>query len=214
MLLAGIAHQFDLNCKFERYGWDDAVGHAYTCKVHSLNLTQPKSAITFVKGEHPAGGTNDNVNTFLILEQICEFFPVGVERYFKGLEGLAVQKSGLKKITKSDLKPFGELKSISLFGNELTTLESNLFMYNPKLKLISAFQNRLKYFFSNVFHGLHQLQRVYFNSNPCINEDALNPERIEQLRCRMVESCAATEEMIEFAEVCRVDCCVDNLFID
>lgn len=154
-----------------------------------------------MKGRHPAGESNDNVNTLLIIEQICEFFPVGIDKQFQKLEGVAIQKSGLKKITKNDLRGFANLKSISLFGNQLETLESNLFIFNPKLKLISVFSNKLKHVFSNIFDGLNNLERVYFRSNPCISEDGMNKEKIEQLKCKLIENCSVTDEMIEYAEL-------------
>lgn len=195
------AKSFELDCEYEKVGWDDIIGAAFTCKVKNLNITQPKSLITSLRGQHAVGESNDNVNTFLIFEQICDYFPVGVEKYFKNLEGIAVQKSGLKRLTKSDLKPFANLKSISLFGNMLTTLESNLFMFNPKLKLISVFNNKLKHVYPNVFDGLNHLEKVYFSSNPCFNEDGPNPEKIEKVKCKLIESCPATEEMMEYAEI-------------
>lgn len=201
LYLITISHQFELECSFERVGWDDVIGPAYTCKVQNLNVTTPRCLITAMEGRHPLGESNENVNTLLIIEQTCEFFPIGIGKYFKKLEGIAVQKSGLKKITKYDLKDFVNLKSISLFGNELKTIESNLFMFNPKLKLISVFNNKLKHIFSNIFDGLDNLERVYFRSNPCISEDGLNAEKIEQLKCKFIESCSVTDEMKEYAEV-------------
>lgn len=193
-------HQFELDCSFERAGWDDVIGPAYACKVFNLNVTKPKSLITSLRGQHPAGFSNDNVNTFLVFEQICEYFPVGIEKNFN-LIGLAVQKSGLKRITKGDLKPFGDLKSISLFGNVLTSLESDLFIFNPKLKLISFFNNHLMHVSGNVFDGISHLERAYFSSNPCINEDVLSSDKIEQLKCKLIESCPETYEMIEHSEI-------------
>lgn len=154
-----------------------------------------------MKGQHPAGESNDNVNTLLIFEQICEFFPVGIENQFQKMEGIAIQKSGLKKITKNDLRGFPKLKSISLFGNQLITLESNLFLFNTELKLVSLFNNKLKHVFSNIFDGLNDLERVYLSSNPCISEEALNAEKLEQLKCKLIENCSVTDEMIEFAEL-------------
>lgn len=200
-MLIVATHQLELHCNYERAGWDDIIGPAYACKVSNLNVTKPRTPITGLRGQHPEGYSNDKVNTFLIFEQICEYFPVGVEKYFKSLTGLAVQKSGLKRITKGDLKPFGNLKSISLFGNELTSLESDLFMFNPKLKLISVFNNHLKHVTRNVFDRISHLERAYFSDNPCINENFLSPDKIEQLKCKLIESCPETDAMIELAEI-------------
>lgn len=165
----------------------------------NVNVTMPKKLITSLRGEHPAGASNDKVNTLLIYEQVCEYFPVGLDKYFKGLLGIAIQKSGLKRITRNDLRPFGDLKSLSLFGNKLTVLESNLFYFNPKLELISLFKNNLQHVSPNILEGLVHLKSIYLNSNPCINEDATTKEKIEQIKCKLIETCPATELMVEFA---------------
>lgn len=147
-------------------------------------------------------GTNDKVvNALLILEQNCEFFPSGVVKYFRDLEGIAVQKSNLKQITKYDLKAFYNLRSISLFGNKLKVIENELFRYNPKLELISLFNNQLQHIFSSAFENLVNLKVLYLNSNPCINSDAQEPAKLDQLKCDLVTKCKVSKEMREFAEV-------------
>jgi hypothetical protein len=79
---------------------------------------------------------DDDINTLLIPEQNCEFFPSGVVTHFKNLEGIVVQKSSLKKITKKDLKGFWNLRS-----NKLKRIENEHFRYSTKLDLISLFNN-------------------------------------------------------------------------
>lgn len=201
MLLISTSHQFEFICKFKTLGWDDSVSPAFGCTAMDVNVTVPKKLITSLRVEHPVGASNDKVNTLLIYEQICEYFPAGLDKYFKGLLGIAIQKSGLKRITRNDLRPFGDLKSLSLFGNKLIVLESNLFYFNPKLELISLFQNNLQHVSPNILDGLVHLRSIYLNSNPCINEDAKTKEKIEQIKSKVLETCPATELMIEFAEV-------------
>jgi Leucine rich repeat len=198
-IFIGVSHQFELNCVFQQTGWDDILigGKAFACKVKNLNITLPQQLITKVLPER-----NDNVvNALLILEQNCEFFPHGIVKYFGNLEGIAVQKSNLKKITKSDLKGFWNLRSISLFGNKLRVIENELFRYNPKLELVSLFKNELQHIFPSAFDNLVNIKILYLNSNPCINQDALEPSKIEKLKCEMVVKCAVTEGMREFAGV-------------
>lgn len=195
------SQQFELECHFERVGWDDVIGPAFSCSAKNLNLTEPKNEITKLSGALPSGETNDKVNTFLVFEQICEFLPVGIARFFKGLEGMAIQKSGLKRITKMDLRPFKGLKSISLYGNKLQSLESNLFIFNPKIKLISLFNNELKQISANVFDGLNSIERVYMSSNPCINENAESFSKIQELRRKFIDNCPVSDEMVEYAQL-------------
>lgn len=194
------SHQFELKCSYGKVGWDDSIVEAFACKTQNLSITQTKQLITKLSDSHPE--TNrDKVNTILIFEQICEFFSTGLERHFKNLSGIAIQYSGLKKITKGDLKHLGNLKSLSLFGNKLECLENDLFRFNPQLELISLFKNNLKHIFPNVFQGLHHLKRVYMNSNPCKNRDYLTREAIEQLKSEAFETCQPTPAMIDYAEL-------------
>lgn len=199
LLLSSASCQHELNCKFQKVGWDDIVRQAFTCTGQNLNFTNPKTKITSINGQLPDGETFDNVNTFLIFEQNCWYFPVGISDFFKKLEGLAIQKSGLKKITKSDLKPFTQLKSLSLYGNQLISLESRLFIFNQKLQLISLFSNKVEHIHPNVFDGLDSLDRVFITFNPCINQNADAREKIEQIKVVMIESCPITENMAEFS---------------
>lgn len=198
LIYAGVSHQFELNCVFEKTGWDDVLlGSAMACKVKNLNVTSPRQMITKVLPE----SKDKVINALLILEQNCEFFPSGVAKYFNNLEGIAVQKSNLKKITKSDLKSFWNLRSISLFGNKLKVIENELFRYNPRLELISLFNNQLQHIFPSAFENLVHLKILYLNSNPCISQDALEPAKLDQLKCELITKCPSTEEMKESAEI-------------
>lgn len=172
------------------------LGSAYACNVKTLNVTMPLQLITKVLPE----ATDRVVNALLILEQNCEFFPSGIIKYFTNLEGIAVQKSNLKKITKGDLKGFWKLRSISLFGNKLKVIENELFRYNPKLELVSLFNNQLQFIFPSAFDLVH-LKILYLNSNPCINQDAIEPKKLSQLKCELVLKCKVTEQMGEFAGI-------------
>lgn len=191
------SYAFELNCVFEKTGWDDILlGSAFACKVKNLNVTT-RQLITKVLPD-----TNDKtVNALLILEQNCELFPSGVLKFFNSLEGIAVQKSNLKKIVKNDLKGFSNLRSISLFGNKLTVIENELFRYNPKLELVSLFNNQLQQIFPSAFDNLVHLKILYLNSNPCISQDALEPTKLDKLKCELVIKCQVTDEMKEFAEI-------------
>lgn len=179
-------------------GWDDVLlGSANACKVKNLNVTT-RQVITKVL---PDKNDKDVVNALLILDQNCELFPSGIAKYFKNLEGIAVQKSNLQKITKSDLKSFFNLRSISLFGNKLKVIENELFRYNPKLELVSLFNNQIRHIFPSAFEILVHLKILYLNSNPCINIDALEPTKLDQLKCDLITKCKVSEEMREFGEV-------------
>lgn len=189
---------FELHCVFENAGWDDILmGSAFACKTKNINVSMPHQVITKL---HPE--SNDkSVNAFLVFDQNFEFFPLGLDKLFKNLEGIAVQKSNLKVISKNDLKGFSNLRSISLYENRLKVIENELFRYNPKLELISLFNNQLQHIFPSAFEHLVHLKVLYLNSNPCINFDATDVSKLEKLKCELVLKCKVTDQMRDFAVV-------------
>lgn len=174
------------------------MGSAMACKTHNLNITKPQQVITKVL---PFPNQQDkSVNAFLVHNQNCEYFP-NISDFFGNIEGIAIQKSNLRKITKKDLKGFKNLKSISLFGNRLKIIENELFRYNPKLELVSLFNNQLQPIFPSAFDNIINLKILYLNSNPCINQDALQSSDIEKIKCEIVSKCKVDEQLREFAEI-------------
>ncbi|CAG9812127.1 unnamed protein product [Chironomus riparius] len=183
-----------LECNFGLDGWDFAVKDAYICRAKTIKFTT-KVLITNVEGQHVSPNTNDRVNAFLIFDQTCEYFPSGIDKFFPKLEGIAVQKSKLKVIKKNDLKPFTELKSLSLHSNQLVTLGFELLKYNKKLQIISIFFNKVTNIAEDIFDGLDELKEVHFQTNICIDITAKNATDIEALKTKIYKNCSSTLDM-------------------
>lgn len=172
----------------------------YKCESSNINITT-QDAITKIEGQHEssqsnAALSNDNVNALRIFEQICHFFPSGIEKFLKNLEGIAVQNSQLRDIRKNDLKPFRELKSLSLYGNNLISLEFGLFVYNKKLELVSIYNNKLLYIASDFFEINSNLKKAIFTGNLCVDFGAFDENEIIILKQKINENCKPTFDMI------------------
>lgn len=195
-----LANSATLNCTFLSDGWDFAVPNAYICRASKVNFTT-KVDITKVEGEHKNFLVNDHVLAIHIVDQICEYFPSGLEKFFQNIQGIAVQKSQLKVIRKADLKPFPKLISLSLYGNQLTTIEYGLFMYNPNLQMLSIFDNKIYAISEDLLDGLSDLKQVHFQGNICIGMFGKSDEEIKKVKDKIAQSCQATEDMKELREM-------------
>lgn len=111
-----------------------------------------------------------------------KFIPKGITIYFRNLTVLVIAKSGLKSVTKSDLKPFPNIKGLYLDKNELEVLEEDLFENNPKLEELNFSENLLKHIAHDILEPLKKLTRADFFTNPCIDFGASNKREIEILK--------------------------------
>lgn len=98
-----------------------------------------------------------DVKAFWIIKEVCHFVPKGIDEFFPTLEVFGIVKSGLRSITKSDLKPFPELSRIALTGNELSFVEYDLFFFNSKLERVTLNDNNIQIIEPNVFKTLPNL---------------------------------------------------------
>lgn len=77
--------------------------------------------------------------------------PKGIGKFFPGISGLSISQSKLKVIDKDDLQPFDRLVVLYLGNNDLESLSSDLFDYNPLLRDLFVY-NKLKSIGSNIFN--------------------------------------------------------------
>lgn len=99
---------------------------------------------------------------------VCLYFPKNLEKFFKNVELIIIQHLKLLEITQSDLKPFKELKYLSLENNNISCIERDLFKFNTELRVIKLNSNKIKYIFSAVLDHLVNLKYLWLNSNECI----------------------------------------------
>lgn len=127
-------------------------------------------------------------------DQIVHHMPSSLEQYFPQLEVLQIWSCGLRSLTKNDIKVFEDLKEVSMSGNEIETLQSDLFAANPKVTKIDFSRNNLKHIGFNLLVPLENLMFVDFYQNFCINDGSRN--RIGTLVRNLRRNCKPTMDML------------------
>lgn len=108
-----------------------------------------------------------------------------------------MQSSKLKVVTQADLKPFTKLRVLHLHGNHLTSLDNNLFDFNPNLVRVDFRHQTLKVIGYNIFDRLKMLALGDFQSAGCLDLFAQNgPKGIEDMKREIRVNCQPIDEMI------------------
>lgn len=92
-----------LHCKFDDYLYEGN----YKCEVENLSITARNEIVSEVSGTHiSARRTNADVIILSIEDQTAHYLPRDLARFFPNLMYLTINKSGLREITKNDLRDF------------------------------------------------------------------------------------------------------------
>jgi hypothetical protein len=147
------------------------------CDVKNLVLSWPDDAITNVDGR--TDQVLNDIKLFIISNHPnLIYLPKGIATFFPKIEWLQMHFTGLKKITKEDLKPFPHLKIFWFHNNQI---DGDLFQFNPKLTHIFLNSNKTKHVGANLLNSLKNLEEAEFSSNFCINKEAENKNKIPEL---------------------------------
>lgn len=159
-----------INCEFGK-GLCTIYLNKYTCTVTSASICRPNSRVKSYSGVHQAGKGDDDVEAIKFENQVVEHFPRNLHKIFPQLESLFISNCGLKAISRRDLIGLENLSGLGIFGNQLTSLPSDLFADMPKLKNISFVGNKLGSVSSKMFTPIigNGLTYVDFRTNPSIN---------------------------------------------
>ena len=111
------------------------VGNIYYCFVDNNPniLTQESAQIREIRGSHGSSKTNDDVLGFYAVSKTIQYFPQGLEKFFKNLKVIFIGSCQLKEIHQADLKPFANLVIFYLNGNPIEVIEEGFFDFNPNL---------------------------------------------------------------------------------
>jgi len=166
----------DLECNFNIGPDYGAVGPIYRCEVKTnLNIKSPEDAIiNAISGTHMSGKTNDDVLTFDAMSKIIDYFPKGLEKWFKNLKAIRMLNGRLKQISQSDLKPFPNLVYLEIQNTDIQILEDDLFTNHPNIQVVWLLSNKIFHVGKNVFNNMNDITWLGFESNPCISINALN----------------------------------------
>lgn len=155
-----------INCEFSFV--DNCDLNCYQCSTVKLIVTKPNQNVTDINGENLEYETSEDVNTLRIIDQIVKFLPSRLSHHFPYLMVLKIWSSGLSRLVQEDLKEFKYLTDLSVSGNYLETLNSDLFEFNHHLKHVDFTRNRLKNVGLNLLKPLTKLVFADFYQNDCI----------------------------------------------
>lgn len=165
--------------------------NAYTC-TGSISASDNDTSVITITGNHLAGRTNDDVTGFSIYNSpITNRLPRNINSFFPNLIAVDWVFGTLSGINSEDLRQFPGLRMLSLFGNQLTLLDSNVFAHNPSLEWIELSNNLITNVGDGLFNNLSNLTFVMFERNPCINFLATTPESILELNGSLPFECPA-----------------------
>lgn len=181
-----------LNCNFDDVNHKLYAKTFYTCYLKDQEV--PEGTLKF-KGIHKKRKGNDDVIKITFIECIVPKFPHGIGETFKNIQVLIIRKSGLKSITKLDLKSFEHLTLLDLSENDLEYLPGDLFEFNKKLKQIYFCENKIQFIGPELLDNHLDLERAYFKNN--INIKYLFNDSYEQ---------ASYNHLKKLIEIIKRDC--------
>lgn len=182
------------------------------CLVKYLFVSSRNFTVSSINGKTE---THKSTKVLQIIEQTVKFLPNGIERFFPKIQGLWVLYSKLETIEQTDLKPFPGLKEIVLRGNQLETLDGNLFIFNLELTLVDLADNKLKIIGEHLIDPLLQLKKICLQKNICVDQEACFHIKLQAVE---PETSLSTEDFItkspvELMKTLRSSCSViqDNI---
>jgi Leucine-rich repeat (LRR) protein len=137
-------------------------------------ISSETALIDGVTGTHLSGKTNDDVTALWAWAKGIEYFPKGLEKFFKNLKVIAIYFGRLKQISQADLKPHKNLVYIQFEDNDIEIFEDDLFSNHPNMSVVWLPRNKIVHVGKNVFNNMNKITYLGLASNPCINAEAFN----------------------------------------
>lgn len=189
-LMIPVVASLNVRCLYRSGSFGPFVGsNVYHCQVLQLNVQSAGQFVDGITGNHVLEKTNSDVKVLWIINQICHYLPKNFENYFPNIEVLAITDSGLKNLTKDDLKVFKHLKSLYMNANTFKTLDADLFQLSPKLQHIDMAKNQIASLPSNIFDSLENLEQVMLDGNVCSSKNYYDRYSIEKMKDDIKTKC-------------------------
>jgi hypothetical protein len=155
-----------------------------SCQLENLEITERGEVIK------TSFDSLNQVKGLVIQSQIVNFMPKFSILFAERLKLLQVDYCRLKVILKEDLRQFRHLTHLSLSVNDLEWLDGDLFDFNPELKMVSFWRNdKLMFIGAHLLDSLTKLKQAQFDPAGCISVDANNPEKLSELKEKLITSC-------------------------
>lgn len=174
----------------------EGIGDAYTCTARVISVGEPYD-VTYVSDNHLEGQDHSTVRG-LVFNQTLIFTPRNIHVFFENLEVYISRNTGLPDLTGATLTGLSNLRLLDFGGNNIKTIENDLFIANPFVEIIYFDLNPIRHVASEVFDNLNELHTLNMNDTTCISDFADNDKsKIDILKFRLIVNCPPTFVMTE-----------------
>lgn len=192
-------NQVVFNCEYKFHtDWPDAAKTFYSCSVKNLAITEP-SILTGVSQTHLSGKSNKEVEVLQIKDQICDYLPEDIDKFFPNLKGFSILQTKLKTIKLENLAPFPNLFFVQFALSDIRSLEWDLFTKTPFIQYISLTESPIAHLGPGLFEPLNNLQEIHFTSCKCISKNVQIASQIEEMKRALEANCPPTLDMTQRA---------------
>jgi len=178
-------HGMTFHAYYTNVYWES---NLYTCQVtkaYGVNAT-----LTAIKGTHLSGKTNEDVQGLELIDVYSfDQIPINLDHFYPNLIAIEFSKGNLSSVTANDLKPFSNLKILSIWKNKIVTIEGDLFRFTPNIQWIYFNNNMITSVGSDLLSELSNLTYANFGYNPCISTVATGGAEIESLKTELLNKC-------------------------
>lgn len=158
--------------------------------------------MTKVVGNHKESKILSDVLGLEIRFSRTFYFPHEVTKYFENLNSIWIHDSGLREITKNDLKEYKNLRVLKLESGNLKVLEKNLFNFTPNLEVVDLMNNLIFFIDTKVFGSLNHLTNLDLRMNGC-KEDfnyAGSKEAVKEITNKIENGICENQKALEIFE--------------
>lgn len=180
----------NFRCKFEDI--EVYKDKYYGCSVFKFKTFHCPTHMVGYEGEHQSGKTDDQVLAVecgIACFQL-ETIPRGIVEFFPNLIALKLRHTAIKTLDGSELVGYPKLQYFQLSNCDfLQEVPGNLFTPTPELVFVDlSWNKKLSSLGDKLLNSLENLTSAFF-FNSCVNLNAETPEKIEELKAAIQESC-------------------------
>jgi Leucine-rich repeat (LRR) protein len=165
------------------------VKQIYKCKVENFVAENKFDKIAVVNGIQKSDKTNQDVQFFIMENQICHYLPADIGVHFPNLNHVDIKNSSVLKIEQSSLKSMPNLKILYLKKNFISEIERDLFKFNPHLEFINFDDNRITKIDIDFIKNLQNIVSVSLERNECIDSFGIDEMSMRTLLNQIKINC-------------------------
>jgi len=148
----------------------NASGDHYTCFFNFQSIVQMVTSLSSKSSEHDKGKSLKDVASLLITNCYgVKAMPTELLVFLDNLTVVEVRNSGLRTITKQDMRGLEKVKELWIVDNQLKQLPGDLFNDMPHLEYVSFASNEIVQIGKNLLEPLQKLKLVDFRGNAAID---------------------------------------------